>query len=188
MTTVPTREPARIGPVDQLAVAGRYASDVTREPERIGPVDHLAAARRYATDPNSWPLAPRFDPVRRWYHRIAQQPDFEVWLLSWLPGQGTDLHDHGDSSGAFQVVSGTLTEFTVRVAPTGGPPVSSGSRLTATQGRAFGTDHVHQIVNAGRRPAISVHVYGPALRTMTRYRIDGDRLHPVAVDRAGADW
>lgn len=188
MTTVPTREPARIASADHLATVGRYAAGATREPARISPADHLATARRYATDPNSWPLAPRFDPVRRWYYRIDQQPDFEVWLLTWLPGQGTDLHDHGDSSGAFLVVSGTLAEFTMTVPPGGGPPVPNSSRLTATQGRAFGIDHVHQIVNTGRSPAISLHVYGPALRTMTRYRIDGDRLHPIAVDRAGADW
>ena len=25
----------------------------------------------------------------------AELADAEVWLLSWLPGQGTDLHDHG---------------------------------------------------------------------------------------------
>ena len=32
------------------------------------------------------------------------------WLLSWLPGQGTGLHDHGGSAGAFAVVRGTLHE------------------------------------------------------------------------------
>src|SRR3954447_27009918 len=34
----------------------------------------------------------------------------QVWLLSWLPGQGTDLHDHGPSAGAFAVARGMLTE------------------------------------------------------------------------------
>ena len=33
-----------------------------------------------------------------------------MWLLSWLPDQGTPLHDHGTSAGAFAVVDGTLTE------------------------------------------------------------------------------
>jgi Cysteine dioxygenase type I len=56
---------------------------------------HLATARRYAARPHDWPLAPRFDPHQRWYHRLATERDAEVWLLTWLPGQGTDLHDHG---------------------------------------------------------------------------------------------
>ena len=30
--------------------------------------------------------------------------------MSWLPGQQTDRHDHGDAAGAFTVVSGSLTE------------------------------------------------------------------------------
>ena len=30
--------------------------------------------------------------------------------MSWLPGQVTDLHDHGAASGAFTIVSGELTE------------------------------------------------------------------------------
>jgi hypothetical protein len=34
-----------------------------------------------------------------------------------------------------------------------------------------GPDHIHRIVNAATRPAVSLHVYGPALRAMTRYRI-----------------
>ncbi len=37
----------------------------------------------------------------------------QVWLLSWLPEQGTPLHDHGTSAGAFTVVRGTLTERVV---------------------------------------------------------------------------
>ena len=36
----------------------------------------------------------------------------EAWLLTWLPGQGTDWHDHGGSAGAFVVVQGALVEGT----------------------------------------------------------------------------
>ena len=38
------------------------------------------------------------------------------------------------------------------------------------------------------RPAVSVHVYGPALTTMTRYRIGAAGLDVVTVERAGAQW
>jgi hypothetical protein len=147
--------------------------------------DHLALAARYAAAPDRWPVAPRFNPGQRWYHRIAQATDHEVWLLTWLPGQGTDVHDHGGSAGAFHVLSGSLTEDTV--AP--GTPV----RITAREfgegtGRRFGSRHVHRITNRSVRPAISVHVYAPALTTMTRYRIGTGGLVVAVVERAGVQW
>ena len=163
--------------------------------------DHLATAAWYAADPNRWPVAPRFNPVDRWYHRLAQEPDHEVWLLTWLPGQGTELHDHGGSAGAFHVVSGILVEDTVMadtLVGAGGvgrrAPVSRRRPRTASRelrqgaGRRFGSHHIHRISNRSSRPAVSVHVYGPALSTMTRYRIGEDGLEPVTVERAGVQW
>jgi predicted metal-dependent enzyme (double-stranded beta helix superfamily) len=148
-------------------------------------LDHLAIAARYAATPDDWPVAARFNPIDRWYRRLAVAADHEVWLLTWLPGQGTDLHDHGGSAGAFQVVSGNLTEDTV----TAGTPV----RITARElgdgaGRRFGAQHVHRITNRSTRPAISIHVYGPALTTMTRYRVSAEGLDMLAVEKAGVQW
>jgi hypothetical protein len=151
-------------------------------------VDHLAIARRYAASPHDWPLAPRFSPHRRWYHRLASEPHGEVWILSWLPGQGTDLHDHGGSVGAFLVVSGVLTEHTLAAGPQSRPPQAGHRLYDAGQGRSFGQRHIHQITNTGTGPAVSLHVYSPALREMTRYQIADGQLVVTAVDRAGADW
>ena len=147
-----------------------------------GRTDLLAVARRYAADPASWPEPPRFDPIERWYRRIVGTDGYEVWLLSWLPGQGTDLHDHGGSSGAFVVVSGALTEETVaggRLRPV---------RLDPGHGRRFGARHVHRVGNRGDRPAVSVHAYAPALRWMTRYHLDDGRLRVAEVAEAGVAW
>jgi hypothetical protein len=47
---------------------------------------------------------------------------------------------------------------------------------------------VHRIVNAGTAPAVSLHVYAPSLRQMTRYRIDGGVLSVEVVEKAGVDW
>jgi hypothetical protein len=159
------------------------------------PTDYLAIARRFADDPDDWPLAPRFDPNKRWYHRIADGQQAEVWLLSWLPGQATDLHDHGGSAGAFVVVSGTLIEHTLTddADHTERPDQSGGARLRSTSlpagaGRRFDAHHIHLLGNEGDRPAISVHAYGPALTSMTRYRVDGGRLRVTTVDRAGVQW
>ena len=165
-------------------------------------LDHLAIAARYAAAPDQWPVAPRFNPAGRWYHRIAEEPEYEVWLLTWLPGQGTDLHDHGGSAGAFQVLSGSLIEDTVTTGNgPGGSDTANGpgrsenppARITARElgegaGRRFGARHIHRITNRSTRPAISIHVYGPALTTMTRYRIGADGLNVVTVEKAGVQW
>jgi predicted metal-dependent enzyme (double-stranded beta helix superfamily) len=149
--------------------------------------DHLAVAARFATAPEQWPVAPRFNPVDRWYHRLHVADDHEVWLLTWLPGQGTEWHDHGGSAGAFHVVSGTLTEDTV-TSPAGQPPRIAARELGEGAGRRFGGQHIHRITNRTNRPAVSVHVYGPALTAMTRYRIAAQGLEITALERAGVQW
>ncbi|MEU8815545.1 cysteine dioxygenase family protein [Actinoplanes sp. NPDC048796] len=150
-------------------------------------LDHLAIATRFAAAPEQWPVAPRFNPVDRWYHRLTVTDDYEVWLLTWLPGQGTDLHDHGGSAGAFHVFSGTLTEDTVSAEAGRAPRVTS-RELGEGAGRRFGTHHIHRMTNRSSRPAISVHVYGPALTTMTRYRVGAEALEVLTVERAGVQW
>jgi mannose-6-phosphate isomerase-like protein (cupin superfamily) len=142
----------------------------------------LTAARRWAADPESWPVKPRFDAAERWYARLATTPEHEVWLLTWLPGQETDWHDHGGCAGAFTVVSGALVERTL-----------AGGRvhhldLPAGCGRRFGARHVHGVANVGTAPAISIHVYAPALRSMTRYRLLDGELRVAEVERAGVSW
>lgn len=54
--------------------------------------------------------------------------------------------------------------------------------------RSFGRHHVHRVANIGVDPAISLHVYAPALTEMTHYAPRGDVLDVVEQRRAGADW
>ena len=118
----------------------------------------------------------------------ADLADAEVWLLSWLPGQGTDLHDHGPSSGAFAVASGTLTERVVTADRRGRRPREGSAELATGRARFFGPHYVHQVHNAGDEPAVSVHVYAPRLRVMNTYRVDGGRLVRTGTEQAGVDW
>ncbi|MFC7529558.1 cysteine dioxygenase [Actinoplanes sp. GCM10030250] len=150
-------------------------------------LDHLATAQQFAATPETWPVAPRFDPVQRWFHRLRIADDHEAWLLTWLPGQETEIHDHGGSAGAFHVYSGTLTEDTVSAGTFGTPKIIS-RELGEGAGRRFGSHHIHRIVNRSARPAISIHVYGPALTSMTKYRVGPAGLEVLTVERAGAQW
>jgi quercetin dioxygenase-like cupin family protein len=83
--------------------------------------------------------------------------------MSWLPGQGTDDHDHGDATGAFTIVSGTLTEHVLHRGRT--------HAVTEGQSRVFGPGYAHQVRNDGQDPAVSLHVYR-SVRTM---RVIADR-------------
>jgi predicted metal-dependent enzyme (double-stranded beta helix superfamily) len=110
----------------------------------------------------------------------------QVWLLSWLPEQGTALHDHGASAGAFAVVRGTLTERVVAGGDNGIRDATA--ELTGGRVRHFGPHYVHQVTNLGPAPAVSVHVYTPRLVVMNTYGIQADALVRTGTERAGVDW
>lgn len=129
-------------------------------------------ARDVAADRARWAHLLRYDPDARFAALVERTAGQEIWLMSWLPGQRTGLHDHSGSTGAFTVVSGTLTETVAR------PGTQVGHRLVPGQIRVFGPHYVHEVHNAGEDPAVSIHVYR-AERAMTpfRYAPDG-RLIP----------
>ena len=112
----------------------------------------------------------------------------QVWLLSWLPLQGTPLHDHGHSAGAFAVVRGALTERVAAAGHAENRVRESSAELSGGRVRYFGPHYVHQVTNTGTEPAVSVHVYAPALTRMNTYAVDAGALVLTGTERAGVDW
>ncbi|MFC8915185.1 cysteine dioxygenase [Streptomyces sp. NPDC047821] len=113
-------------------------------------------ARSVAADRAQWAHLVEYDATTRWYHRLRTGPGYEVWLLSWVPGQGTGMHGHGDSSGVLTVLEGELTERT-----------DKGARLlNAGAQRVFAPGYAHDVVNDSLEPAVSLHVYYPGLTEM----------------------
>jgi quercetin dioxygenase-like cupin family protein len=124
----------------------------------VAPTVHPALiARAYAADRTRWAHLLRYDPDERFAVRVEATDEQEVWLMSWLPGQETDDHDHGNATGAFTIVSGTLTEHVLHRGVT--------LSLSSGQSRAFGPGYAHHVRNDGPDPAVSLHVYR-AVRTM----------------------
>ena len=116
----------------------------------------VGLARSIAADREAWAPLVRYDTTSRWYHRLRTGPGYEVWLLSWVPGQGSGRHDHGPSSGVLTVLEGELTEH-------------AGARrrtLTAGAQRVFAPGYVHEVVNDALTPAVSLHIYFPGLTEM----------------------
>jgi hypothetical protein len=112
----------------------------------------------------------------------------EIWLLSWLPGQGTALHDHGLSSGAFAVAQGAVAERVVTTGRRGRRARELSADLVTGRVRMFGPHYVHQVRNNGVVPAVSVHVYAPRLSVMNTYRVQNSRLERIGTEQAGVDW
>ena len=151
------------------------------------PGSPASIAMTLAAHPERWRPLVDYRADTRWYRLLERTGQREVWLLSWLPGQHTDLHDHGLASGAFAIAAGSLTERVVAAKP-GRPPVEVTRELVTGRCRAFGPHYVHQVTNAGPVPAVSVHVYTPGLSTMNRYRVELDALRHIGVEQPGVDW
>jgi len=103
-------------------------------------------------------------PERRWWARLGLTEGVELWLLSWLPGQGTEPHDHGGSAGSFTVLTGRLRED-YRY-PAG--PIRSAVRATG-DALGFGSGRAHQVRNEFDLPAATVHAYSPPLVPTREY-------------------
>jgi hypothetical protein len=115
---------------------------------------------------------------RRWFTRIHGDDELDIWLISWVRGHATELHDHGGSLGALTVLSGSLNEF--RWDGRG----LRRRRLDAGDQAGFPLGWVHDVVWAPRpspgpvialngpvAPTLSVHAYSPPLSAMSYYDI-----------------
>jgi rhodanese-related sulfurtransferase/mannose-6-phosphate isomerase-like protein (cupin superfamily) len=145
-----------------IAANGRSGA-VLRTPEELANIVSLFASS------DGWIDKVRLRAEQRWYDRLYHGPDYDIWVISWLPRQSTGFHDHGASSGAFVVATGMLEEHRTgertRVIHPGKP-------------RAFGPDYTHDVRNVSLAPAISIHAYSPPLSEMNQYELDGSRLVP----------
>jgi predicted metal-dependent enzyme (double-stranded beta helix superfamily) len=159
------------------------ANDGVRQ--RLSP-SHLAALAQAAASRHDWAAQVQYSQDERWYQRLEQGDNHEVWLLSWLPGQRTGFHDHCGSAGAFAVVHGGLREYSTAGARGTGLP--TGTDFVAGRVRSFGSAHVHEVVNASAGPAVSIHAYSPPLAGMRRYELTSSGLVLAALETAGERW
>lgn len=146
-----------------LAVAKDLPGTISRKPEELADI-----VSRFASS-DGWMEKVRLRAERRWYERLYLGPDYDIWLISWLPGQSTGFHDHGASSGAFVVATGTLEEHS---------PGERTREIHPGKPRAFGPGYAHDVLNVSLAPAISIHAYSPPLIEMNEYALDGSRLVP----------
>lgn len=109
----------------------------------------------------------RFDAAGRWSVRLHTDDHTDVRLISWTPDRSTRLHDHAGPPGALTVATGALVE---RYWAAG-----LYERTLAEDDRGtFSLGHVHDVVNTGSGPAVSMHEYSPPLTAMHYYDVGPD--------------
>jgi Cysteine dioxygenase type I len=164
--------PTRLRLADLLHLTDRSADEVLS-----GRYDHLVPPGGVPTDD-------------RWFVRLYGDDEVDIWLISWVPGHRTELHDHGGSLGALTLLSGSLDEFRwdgtrLRL-----------RRLEAGDQAGFPLGWVHDVVWAPPRPApsatpsyaprttlpsapqgptLTVHAYSPPLTVMSYYEVTGQQ-------------
>ncbi|MFC8452290.1 cysteine dioxygenase [Kitasatospora sp. NPDC057223] len=146
---------------DPLAFPHLARTDLPSHPTTVAGYAQLV--REIAADRGRWEPKVRYDALTRWYARLETGPGYEVWLLSWLPGQSSGFHDHGDSSGVMTVVQGELVERSLTHAGEGARALRPGGQ------RVFSSGYLHEVVNAALEPAVSIHLYSPGLTEMHQY-------------------
>jgi predicted metal-dependent enzyme (double-stranded beta helix superfamily) len=143
---------------DLLHTTDRTADDVID-----GRYDHLLPAAGIPSD-------------GRWFTRLHGNDEIDVWLISWVPGHSTELHDHGGSLGALTLLSGALDEFRWD-----GDSLRH-RHLDAGDQAAFPLGWVHDVVwapstsgpvaiSGPTEPTLSVHAYSPPLTAMSYYEV-----------------
>ncbi|HEY2518918.1 MAG TPA: cysteine dioxygenase family protein [Streptosporangiaceae bacterium] len=152
-------------------------------PATLSPRELAQEVRKLSATPREWMARVRLSAEGRWYERIHVDGQYEVWLISWLPGQATGFHDHGGSAGAFGVVFGALEEHQAgtpqrRHAVTAAP-------VHAGRIRSFGPEYIHDVRNTSEAVAVSVHAYSPPLAEMTRYDMIEGSLVRLDTEEAG---
>jgi hypothetical protein len=99
--------------------------------------------------------------------RVYVTPDFEVWLLSWLPGQVTSIHDHGGALSITTVLAGVVLEE--RFVPAG-PKVRPAWTMVRVTGDTDVIDGsaIHRVSPLGT--AVTLHLCAPVCRDGQTYQ------------------
>ncbi len=151
-----------------LLHAVRRPRSSSAAPTPLGLADLAVLTRSVAAQVRTGAHEVVLDPDRRWYRRLHADPFVDVWLISWVAEQATELHDHAGSLGALTVVSGELDEQ--RWVPA--DRALRTRRLRAGRGASFALGHVHDVVNTRAEHAVSVHAYSPPLTAMSYYAVE----------------
>ncbi|MDN4523166.1 cysteine dioxygenase [Fictibacillus fluitans] len=129
------------------------------------------------------------EPDNKPYGRqmIYQNDHLEILLMQWSSSMDCSPHDHGQSYGWVQVISGS-SDHSIYEIPSDSLPrervkrkEKSGSFLNVGKGM------IHKMGSAGEEPLITLHVYSPPISGMKVYDLNKCAVCIVSED-CGAWW
>jgi quercetin dioxygenase-like cupin family protein len=126
--------------------------------------------------PHHWERLVRHDPAQRVFEQLVGGPDFEAWLICWMPGHDTGFHDHDLSSGAVTVVQGAVSEERLGLGGTHSHVYEKGQTFD------FTASEIHRVTHSGAEPAVTLHAYSPRLRRLGAYSVTREgalQRHPL---------
>lgn len=144
---------------ERLIPAG--PGEILTEPELMSLVSDVFAT------PDLWRPLVVTDPDRRRYRLLFEDERIDLWILSWMPGQFTGYHDHGDAAVGLIAAAGEVVERQLSL--TGG---AVHRRLTAGDLRSGPSGYIHSVGHSAGTPAITIHAYSPPLTQVGQYRAD----------------
>jgi predicted metal-dependent enzyme (double-stranded beta helix superfamily) len=125
--------------------------------------------RRLAERPDLWRPLVVVDRERRRYELLYEDDRIDIWVLSWMPGQGTGFHDHDISDVGVMCAQGELDEGLLAIGREIAPV-----RLRAGVSRNGPGGYIHSVTHVSGEPAVSLHAYSPPLMVVGQYRADVD--------------
>ena len=107
------------------------------------------------------------DATRRRYRLLLEDDRIDIWVLCWMPGQGTGFHDHDVSSVGIAVASGMVVERQMLLP-------SGATRLELHPGdtRQGPPGYIHSAGWGAGKPAVSIHSYSPPLLQVGQYKVN----------------
>jgi predicted metal-dependent enzyme (double-stranded beta helix superfamily) len=154
VTAPPRTLAAAAGALVSRRGLGTLAQDALR-----GLVEEIAAR----TD--LWQPLVITDAHRRRYRLLYEDPRLDIWILSWMPGQKTGFHDHGNSNVALTRLQGVVLEQHIRLGS-----ANIARELCPGRTQLGPAGYIHSVAHASGEPAVTLHAYSPPLIDVGQYR------------------
>jgi uncharacterized NAD(P)/FAD-binding protein YdhS len=149
--------------------------DLVQKLEALGPRPSLVRIAQAVESCrlSSADVAPFVHNNRQHYNRapVVIREDFELLVMTWLPGQASVPHDHTGSICAMQVVEGEAAEACYRVAADGYVDLEYETTVRSGEVTSGQDSGVHTVRNASQTGEllVTVHVYAPPLKDFRRF-------------------
>ncbi len=155
--------PMTITPLDRFL---RFLDEQDPAAIRQGSLDHFLATERVEPDDLLSFVFFREDTYAR--NLVYRTEHIELLMLCWLPGNRTPIHDHGGQRAWISMHTGELTFNTYApIIDERKLPVLTNDAEPQIAGELLYIDDsigIHSIVNASRKPAISMHLYAAPMK------------------------